>query len=896
MDSLSIPTTDFTPRLPDGTPVTSHPMWEEQVLLEREMRMIGEDTAELSKAKAIARNGAADLRPLQDLTKSWLAQCAKAISEWKRRVEKNRGPIPVAYHYLTSGDSCEFLSRSIEGKSPVKLDAYTSALIAIRSLVSHMASGRSRVTSVCVEIGSRIENEAKVRLWEKLDKEGYSSFQRKLKRDKATTEHKGRSNIHMVNRWLENGSQPVEWEAWPLEDRLRVGITLVDIISRETGAFSFQDDPFFVPKQGVARGPAKVIVPQPHMADWLARALSVDRLARPAFAPCVVPPKRWRSARGGGYWTPHVNSPTLIRFKASMETQQGSALDEYDALDMPKVFEALDKLQETAWRVNGRVLNVVQALVARDSSLAGLAPSPASVELPPEPPEGASKEDIRKYRQKVAEIYRKAISMTTLHSQMQRTIRVAERYRNYEAIYFPHVLDFRGRMYPVPVGLQPQGDDLARGLLEFSEGVPITEENGGAGWLAVALASSWGHDKWNFDERISWVQENEAMFRRIAADPLSNMEWADKSVDKPWMSLAACFEWVRFLDEGFGFVSTLPVSVDGTCNGIQHLAALTRDEVTGAMVNLTPTSKPADIYAIVASDLQEDLERIEKAGGLTGADATYWLDLCVRSIPRSLTKRPVMVLPYGGTREAFFKYVMEWLNEKHPLHTGNMTPEMRSMAHKDRAVKVSSLVAVLWDIVKRRVRGGVKVMEWLRKNAKVAAVGNQPIFWKVPSGFTVRHFYGKVAMRNVRLSLNGTKVLLSVGSTTKDLSVADQMTGVAPNFIHSLDASCLVDTIIKAGALGVTSFMAIHDAYGTHAGAMWPLFRCLREAFVETHEHDMLGEYAKACCAVKAAVLVASEGLDPMEAAEKASDAMEPPIEMGNLDIRQVIDSDYFFS
>lgn len=45
---------------------------------------------------------------------------------------------------------------------------------------------------------------------------------------------------------------------------------------------------------------------------------------------------------------------------------------------------------------------------------------------------------------------------------------LADIYKDYERIYFPHNLDFRGRVYPLPL-LNPQGTDFCKSLLEFAD-------------------------------------------------------------------------------------------------------------------------------------------------------------------------------------------------------------------------------------------------------------------------------------------------------------------------------------------------------------------------------------------------------------------------------------------
>lgn len=64
--------------------------------------------------------------------------------------------------------------------------------------------------------------------------------------------------------------------------------------------------------------------------------------------------------------------------------------------------------------------------------------------------------------------------------------------------------------------------------------------------------------------------------------------------DDPWQFLAACFEvadaW-RSPDPA-AYESRLPVQLDGSCNGLQHYAALGRDLDGGMAVNLRPADRP----------------------------------------------------------------------------------------------------------------------------------------------------------------------------------------------------------------------------------------------------------------------------------------------------------------
>ncbi|MGA1506815.1 MAG: DNA-directed RNA polymerase, partial [Ilumatobacteraceae bacterium] len=77
---------------------------------------------------------------------------------------------------------------------------------------------------------------------------------------------------------------------------------------------------------------------------------------------------------------------------------------------------------------------------------------------------------------------------------------------------------------------------------------------------------------------------------KSAEDPLGpeGSWWQD--ADDPWQCLATCMEINKATNskDPAKYMCNLPVHQDGSCNGLQHYAALGRDFAGGRAVNLVP--------------------------------------------------------------------------------------------------------------------------------------------------------------------------------------------------------------------------------------------------------------------------------------------------------------------
>ena len=168
-------------------------------------------------------------------------------------------------------------------------------------------------------------------------------------------------------------------------------------------------------------------------------------------------------------------------------------------------------------------------------------------------------------------------------------------------------------------------------------------------------------------------------------------------------------------------------------------------------------------------------------------------------------------------------------------------------------------------------------MQWLQKATSEVLKENPaaPITWLSPADFPVYQGYMETTAVRVDTMIAGT-VLARVRVTSEVPSVTDvnkfkQRTGVAPNFIHSIDSSHMVKTI---NALDLPGYAMIHDDFGTHAGNTEALWNQIRESFVELYEkHAPLENWADH---------------------QPRNITQELP-EYGTLDIRDVLKSTYFF-
>lgn len=549
-----------------------------------------------------------------------------------------------------------------------------------------------------------------------------------------------------------------------------------------------------------------------------------------------------------------------------------AAKDYVEALqskDLALEYRCVNALQKTPWRINRFVVTTLRSCWDSGYEWEGLPPRD-NVPLPKYPfskePKYLSEEETLKFklfkshRNKIHTFNNKSMSRRI---QVERTIQLAEEYSEMEKMWYVWQLDFRGRKYPVESFLSPQNADYSKALLEFSNDVAITND-AEARWLAIHGANVFGVDKVSLEDREMWAYVNVQNAIDVYTDPLSNKWWQE--ADKPWQALAWCAEWAEYAlhnKAGETFYTRLPCASDGSCNGLQHLSAMLRDEEGGKAVNLTPNPYPQDIYKDVANRTTELLME---------ANTELGNQILLVGVCRKICKRPVMIVPYSGTRHSCRDYILEALAEKckgsNPWNDDFFQP-------------ANYLAGFVWQAINEVIISAHTVMDYIKSIAKLYCAVDKPFEWVTPTGLLVRQAYSNTTKKRIKTHLSGSIVKLNYSQPVDDsIDKRKSVSGSSPNLTHSLDAAALTFTVDKCLKEGVTDFAMVHDSYGTHSPNMPLLNDKLREAFVEMYEeNDVLQDL-----------------YDYAVTSLPVGTEVPPPPLKGTLDIRKVLESDYFFA
>lgn len=815
-----------------------------QLDLEGESRSLGAERYRSQRplpwrAEASAVEEEANLPPGRQLLKLAVEPVAVAIAEFVDRIESQKGAGRRPYAAKLLG----------------MVDPKEAAYLIARVIVNSSALGNA-AQATAFQIAEALLHHAEMLDLKKRNKPGYKGLIKSQKRRGSSAKKRV-----ALGKLMKNEEVKIEVTN---RDRLQAGMKSIELFCETTGLFLMEQVPH-------RKGVVYMVRPTEACRTWLDRQHARCEVLEPIHLPMVIRPRRWRTPHWGGYLTKRPGLKLVKQWNRPYN-------DELRNIDMEPVYRAVNNVQDTPWRINARILDIMREVWDGGGNLGGL-PRRDDEAIPARPEDADDNpEALRAWKADAASAHQHNAYMMSKRLAVSQRLWIAQKFRDEEAIYYPHELDFRGRIYPIPVGgPHPQGEDGAKALLEFADGAPVGPQ--GAGWLAVHIANLFGVDKVSFEERIDWTFAHSAHLLDSAADPLDGDRfWT--TADSPYCALAACFEWAGYVAEGDNFVSHLPVALDGSNSGLQHFSAMLRDPEGARAVNLLPCEKPQDVYKKVSGRTQEIVNAsptIEiKDGDDTLTIPNPWLG---DRVTRKIAKRPCMTYCYSATRFGMQGMVLQTLREIDAENAeAGLPPHLGGADNYKAAVYISH---VLWEVISQVVSAAAQAMDWLREAAKVAGEYGLPVWWTTPQGLPVLQAYRTVHAKRVEVHFGGKRLQLTTAVDGEDIDRRAQANGIAPNFVHSLDAAHLMAVVNEAADRGISHVAVIHDSFGTHAANAGALAEILRDTFVDQYTENRLEIFRDELAAQL-----------PPELAERL-----PPLPaVGTLDIEQLRESAYMFA
>lgn len=748
------------------------------------------------------------------------------------------------------------------GKWLKALNMDVAAVLAIRECITHLTGNRARAKPVTIQllagaIGRLYELEIRIKEAEAVNPVYMDKIHEQVKERGTTSQH------HLSGVYGKAYEQV-------LKDHADSKLSAVEVI--QLGKFGVQacmDAGLVVHVPAVgAKGKMYYYEMAEDVQEYLHAYDNADvRGVLDTHAGTMqCPPDPWIRLHGGGYLSERrKQAAPLMALHGIRKSERKRLREIFTAENMPMVFECANYLQSIPLELHGPTLDRIKEYWKADAGRMGIPKrSP-----PPKPrcplPETWSRTDgteeelavFAAWKREATKWYDSKREWAAKVREIGGFIRASQ--KSSQALWLPVFMDTRGRWY-YRGSPNPQGSDLAKASLHFHEKKALGPR--GVYWLKVAVANSFGFDKERMDARAQWTEDNWESILRALPAPEDHADVFGK--DSPWCMYSAAYELAQAYASGDpeSYCTGVPVHMDATCSGLQHLSAILLDVIGGRFVNLydeTFVGPKQDIYSKVATETIKALQLdLEDADEVIRMYAQVWLGT---GIPRDMAKTPVMTYVYGATLRGTAEFVEDKSRE---LFGSDLFPEGVS------GYKASMYLAKkLFQGIEATVPAAAELMRWLRSVAQRQPKGKR-MEWTTITGFAVQHDYQGFDETRVELRSCGTRTALvrEFNDTTLPLAMQN---AIAPNFVHALDASHLTLVALAMKASGL-SMLAIHDSFGTHPCDVDRMHEIIREQFVFMYkDRDILLDFLW----------------------EVGADGDVPP--KGILDLLSVLSSEFFF-
>ena len=631
------------------------------------------------------------------------------------------------------------------------------------------------------------------------------------------------------------------------------------------------------------------LIPYPQLAELYEYQRFINMTFSSVEMPMIAPPLPCTSIFSHANY--FITRNTLFR----QSTNSKDPGYHQDPEQMKLVVDAINVLGSTPWKLNKPILDLIIKVFNEPNKyrehLVDLQVPlhPSDMTKPTKPAIDKKKkaemseeeiEQLKAHAREMANFDKVQGEMFSLWCSCLYTLSIANHHRD-DIVYFPHSMDFRGRVYPIPPFLNHMTNDVARSLLVFGKGKPLGKR--GLEWLKIHIVNlSEIKKKASIPERLAYADEILDDILDSAENPFTGKKWWLIS-EVPWQCLSACMELRNALasPDPEKYVSHLPIHQDGSCNGLQHYSALGRDHLGAKAVNVAPAEVPQDVYSEIAAIV--DRLRSEDEVNSPDERTRFIASICKGHIKRKVVKQTVMTTVYGVTPYGA------------KLQIAKQIRDLDGFPQEHREAASKYLSSCVFRSLNELFTSSQQIQDWFNQCSNVIS-GHcvQNVSWKTPLGLHVVQPYEKVQQIKfspVDSDASGAKLMTRLTSIRFPAqNTSKQKNGFPPNFIHSLDSSHMMLTALQMWSEGLT-YGSVHDCYWTHADDVDAMNTICRKQFFELHSQPILTDLS---AHMKKTYLDDLPDFPYIQ--KKACKTFEAIPEKGQLDLESVKESQFFFS
>lgn len=427
---------------------------------------------------------------------------------------------------------------------------------------------------------------------------------------------------------------------------------------------------------------------------------------------------------------------------------------------------------------------------------------------------------------------------------------LAKVYSDIPEFYLPVRIDYRGRMNCVSQYLNYQSTELAKSLLLFSKGEKLMKNDTvGINYFKAYGANCFGNklDKKSWLDRSKWIDDNEQDILNYTNGKLIS------KADNKLLFISFCIEFCKWIDsynniETSYFTTHLPIQLDASCNGYQHLSLLTSDYDMAKELNLTKSSWkdiPKDYYGFLAIKLNDLFKNKLNDSQLSEQDKDCYRRLNNVLITRGTIKKAIMTIPYNVSTHQMISYLKENFNRININDSKSIwSPYLLEYEYKEDtdvilcAKDITFIATGLREVLEANFPKLKLLVMYLKDIASICNKLNLIIPWGTSSGLLVNQSY--MDSKDVKLrpfSYSKSSFILKV--STNKLNTTKQVRAFMPNLVHSLDAASLA-LLAEHYFNGDQSknFYAIHDCFAVTANNVDMLIKYLKLVYIKIYTED----------------------------------------------------------